>query len=480
MTSYMELLSSLHLGDEVAERDPLLQKAFVATEDYRQVIEDRCDLVTGVKGSGKSAIVITALEDTARSAASRRFLLPAQNMRVGAAIYESDTIPEQASSDEDLYRRLWTVHVIGLVGNFLVHRFETTANVSDLRGALDSVGLLLGHASGEPDEVWRLAVAAILRPGITDPQLNKLLRYLQQALNRLNTNVWVIFDRLDDVYGTRMELEKRLVRGLLQAHIHIANFGPDLKTKLFLRSDLLDRVTLDRGLRNLDKVKRLRLNINAWDLSRLFLARLLQCDEFAKIARIDSPKLLDRYDILKGMAALLPKRSPNTDITAPPQDAYGYLFQRTADGTGRYTPRTTLAYLRLAIHEQRRVCERHNVTEIPQGPILQTPALHRAWVQLSEDRLENYIYAEFPQLRAFIDRLDGGPAAYPDVEAIGRAIMGRAYTAADAGMIVDNLQYCGLLAKGQRRITIAKLYTPALRAKADRNRTPRTDLWRRP
>ena len=466
MTNYKELLDNLHLGEEVAERDPLLQKAFVTTEDYRQVIEDKCDLITGVKGSGKSAIAIRALEDTARGTAPRRFLLPAQNMHIGAAIYESDILPDASPSDEDLYRRLWTIHAIGMVGNFLVHRFETTANVSDLRGALDSMGLLLAHAPGEPEEVWQLAVATILHSTISDPQLNKLLRYIQQALSRLNCTVWVIFDRLDDVYGTRMELEKRLVRGLLQAHIHIANFGPNLKTKLFLRSDLLDRVTLDQGLRNLDKVKRLRLNINAWDLSRLILARLLQCDEFARIARIDGANPLDRQAILRGMAALLPKRSPSTDITAPPQDAYGYLFLRTADASGKYTPRTTLAYLRLAIHEQRRVCERHNLTEISQGSILQTGALHQAWIQLSEDRLQNYIYAEFPQLRAFIERLEGGPSSYPNVDTIGHAIMGRAYTPADANVIVDNLQYCGLLAKGQRKITIAKLYTAALRAKA--------------
>ena len=51
-----ELLAQLDLGSSVAETDQLLEVARVETSAFRDLLNDKVDLVPGTKGSGKSAL----------------------------------------------------------------------------------------------------------------------------------------------------------------------------------------------------------------------------------------------------------------------------------------------------------------------------------------------------------------------------------------------------------------------------------------
>lgn len=52
----LELLKSIHFGERVAEDDSNLADYFVETNIWKQLINDRIDVVYGAKGSGKSAL----------------------------------------------------------------------------------------------------------------------------------------------------------------------------------------------------------------------------------------------------------------------------------------------------------------------------------------------------------------------------------------------------------------------------------------
>ena len=51
-----DLLSALDVGTSVAETDQLLEVARVETSAFRDLLNDRVDLIPGTKGSGKSAL----------------------------------------------------------------------------------------------------------------------------------------------------------------------------------------------------------------------------------------------------------------------------------------------------------------------------------------------------------------------------------------------------------------------------------------
>jgi hypothetical protein len=52
----LELLRQLDLGVSVAEQDNLLEAARIDTSAFADLVEDRVDLISGSKGSGKTAL----------------------------------------------------------------------------------------------------------------------------------------------------------------------------------------------------------------------------------------------------------------------------------------------------------------------------------------------------------------------------------------------------------------------------------------
>jgi hypothetical protein len=164
------------------------------------------------------------------------------------------------------------------------------------------------------------------------------------------------------------------------------------------------------------------------------------------------------------MARVLPKKNDVSEDAAP-QAAYGHLYKCTADGTGRFVPRSVLQYLRLAIAEERRNSDRQGIDEVPDRPILSKKALDSAWYQLSHERLHNYLYAEFSKHRYFIEKLAYGPHTYPSLEALGHVLMGDHYTPTEAEVLAETLQYCGVLFKVHQSYSVALLYRPALTTK---------------
>ena len=50
------ILQDLDLGNSVAEFDTALEKYFVETHIFRQLIRDEADIVAGDKGTGKTAL----------------------------------------------------------------------------------------------------------------------------------------------------------------------------------------------------------------------------------------------------------------------------------------------------------------------------------------------------------------------------------------------------------------------------------------
>jgi hypothetical protein len=454
--TFAELLEDLDLGSEVAERDAALARVFVHTTDYREVINDRCDLVIGNKGGGKSAILLMALD----AGVPGTDLLPAQDAE-GAAVYE-DGLSGSASYSEEQYRDRWALHAASIAVRHLHQRHPDDADTLRLVDEIRSMGIADSDAT--PADLW-MATAGITK--LTTEQTiqgtQRLLRSIKEILRRHGRSLWVLYDRLDDVYDTDLDAERMILRGLLQAHIHIARYGPEFRTKLFLRNDLLDRATQNEGLRNLDKVRTLQLNMNAWDVTRMVARRLLRSKRFAALTRFEPEygDYLSDSDVKRIMALVLPrKRDVGED--AAPQAAYGHLYKCTADGTGRFVPRSVLQYLRLAIAEEARDCDRQGIHEVPERPILSKKALDRAWFQLSYERLHNYLYAEFSRHRYFIEKLASGPHTYPNLQALGGALLADGFNIPDAEMLAETLRYCGVLYKDRQGYSVAHLYRPAL------------------
>ena len=62
---------------------------------------------------------------------------------------------------------------------------------------------------------------------------------LEELLKRTNLSIWLMIDRLDEIFPRRTTLETLALRGLLRC---LRLFSTDLiRVKIFLRDDMLDR-----------------------------------------------------------------------------------------------------------------------------------------------------------------------------------------------------------------------------------------------
>ncbi|WP_157581438.1 P-loop ATPase, Sll1717 family [Phycicoccus sp. Root563] len=459
--TYSELLLSIDLGDEVAEVDPALAESFVRTADFDEFLSGRCDLITGIKGSGKSALLLMG----AKAPPPRVDICHAQPSR-GPVIYETD-VPGQLTGDalEDYYLERWVLHTALTAAYFLLRLGECSAVHAELVRA----GLPTDSQESEV-AIWVSSGRIMRDVNINNIQFaQSLIREIDEQLVRNDRSIWVAYDRLDDVTFAKPQLEQTVLRGLLRAHIYLARVSARLKSKMFLRSDILDRATLGAGLRNLDKVPVLRLNMNAHDMSLLIARRFMRSERFNEILGEESHQHdLGEETLPAVMAHILPKERLNSNNKRRPNflDVYGAYFYDTTDGSGKFAARNVLAYLRLAIVQQRRICEDGRIAHLPHsGPVLSNKALHAAWVQLSENRLHSYVYAEFPSTRNFVERLEYGPYRYGSIRDLGKRFFGDTDSMRETRTVVDMLKYCGVLGESGQSFSVGRVYRPALRCR---------------
>src|SRR5687767_1196989 len=114
----LEVLESASAGAEVAEHELELPRVFIDDiEIYRRLLNDEVDVITGGKGTGKSAIyrMITetrVFDDLHVLAASN----PTGSPEFRALFTGDDS--------EERLRSIWVVYFASLIGNFVVDTYD--------------------------------------------------------------------------------------------------------------------------------------------------------------------------------------------------------------------------------------------------------------------------------------------------------------------------------------------------------------------
>jgi hypothetical protein len=122
------VLKKLDLGNSVAEFDEALRTYFVETEPFRQLVQNRVDVVAGDKGTGKTAIFRILQE-------RHRHLEEMRGIEVIAGFNPSGNPVFQRLTQEQLlteaqYASLWKACALSLVGNWILESFGEDATAS--------------------------------------------------------------------------------------------------------------------------------------------------------------------------------------------------------------------------------------------------------------------------------------------------------------------------------------------------------------
>ena len=137
----LDVLRMVDIGSGVAEFDESLEKYFVETETFRTLVSGRADIISGDKGTGKTALY-RILKDryTTLPELEAVEVVPAFNI-TGSPIFQR--LVEGDPYSEAQYMTLWKAYFLALAGNWLLALYDEsfTDSMFELDALLEKLAL---------------------------------------------------------------------------------------------------------------------------------------------------------------------------------------------------------------------------------------------------------------------------------------------------------------------------------------------------
>ncbi len=421
-----EILQQLDLGNPVAEYDKGLQHYFLVTETFSRLIRDKADMVTGEKGTGKTAIYQYLQQYKSDDPMLANLHIIAGINPSGEPLFRR--FGEEAKLTEGQYVTIWKLYYLSLIGNWIFKNYPKTSarHYSDLEMLLSKIGLLSkDDSAGSVFPRLMTWLRENVRPtsvgmdmtlneygfpvwspkvefGVSESRKNHeregsdqvvishhdAFHLLETVLSELNVQVWVILDRLDESFIGRPDIEIPALRALIRSFMDITAYA-HIRLKLFVRSDLFRKITQD-GFVNLTHVNARKTEI-IWedeDLLDLLCQRL----------RKNNHDLLRSLGVNRmGNATLFRTLFPEKFDPNRNQLTWKWMLSQIRDGNGVKAPRNLIDLCVLSQEEQLRKERRIVRDYIPGISLIDADSIKKASVRLSELRLQDTLLAEYAQ-----------------------------------------------------------------------------------
>lgn len=496
------LLQNLDLGSSVAELDSLLEVARVETSAFTDLLNDRVDLIPGTKGSGKSAlfrIFVNFLPD---------YLIRQQKVVVAHGVQSPGDPVFHAFSDqfekldERSFVSFWCIYLVSLAheqfikGERYAPLLKTAASeISSFVKACQAAKIPEIKARRSLRDIleWALHVVSSWKPRLTyklpddageiqldlfgniktpskkdknniqDESLpkyvNDIRECLENVLKKAELSLWLMVDRLDEIFPRRSELEKLALRGLLRSMRFFSS--ESIRVKIFLRDDMLDQVVCaEDGFTALTHITVRQADTLRWkedQILSMVVKRVFANPNMVSYLTVDSQRLDASAEYRsKAFYKVFP---PTVHRGNKQSETLRWIYNRCSDGRNVVTPRDVLDLLKRATQKQHDDCMAN--IEGESNYIIGPLALQYGLQELSKRKKSTYLQAEFPHLWKYIEKFVGGKTEYS--ERSFKMILGK-----DWKPIIDDLISIGFLSskqkqgKGERVFWIPFLYRHGL------------------
>lgn len=427
------LLSTATFGQRIAEeeRDDL-EHYFVETDQWRRLFAGEIDVVYGAKGSGKSALYSLLVRKTDDLFERDILIVPGENPS-GAPAFEALVVDPPTSERE--FVGLWKTYFLMLVATVLkewaveteeakrVYRALEDADLLEpgtLRARLQRVreyvkrvksieaGVSVDLATGQPTGI----VGRILLGEPDSEQasqgfrsVDSLLHDANAALKELKFSVWVILDRLDVAFAQHEDLEKNALRALFKAYLDMGDLD-QIGIKIFLRSDIWQRIA-EEGFREASHItKTLTITWDEQSLRHLIVRRILRNEQIAAFYGVDSEAV---FANVGQQLSLIGRMFPDQIDAGRNYKTFAWMVNRTTDGSESPVPRELIHLLSATRENQLRRLE-VGESQPPNEEIFDRAAFKDALGDVSEVRLKQTLYAEYPDLKPWVEKLSGEKA----------------------------------------------------------------------
>src|ERR1017187_2178111 len=443
------LLQRLDLGYSIAEEDTLLEAARIETSAFTDLLNYRFNLIPRTKGSGKSALFRIFVDFLPDILLRDRKVVVAHGVQApGDPVFHAFT-EQFAKLSETEFVSFWCIYLVSLAHEHFIKgpRYDAflrrasaeihksliacaKANIPQiqakrsLRDVLERSLHVLGHwrpklkfkppgDSGEFDldlfgsTIENRSATTAEPPEDSFPKyLNEIKQSLEAVLEASQLSLWLMVDRLDEIFPRRSEVEKTALRGLLRAMRYFASAS--IRVKVFLRDDMLEQVVgTSQGFTALTHVTARQADTLRWtddQILALVVKRFSLNKSFAGYLKIDRDAL-DASALYRKVAFGL--IFPPTVFRGKKQSpTIRWICNRCADGRGAVTPRDVLDLLIRAKQRQQDIyaAEPDGTSDYVIGP----GAIQYGFEELSKRKKETYLEAEFPHFWKDIKKFSGG------------------------------------------------------------------------
>jgi hypothetical protein len=240
--------------------------------------------------------------------------------------------------------------------------------------------------------------------------VNEIKEGLEAILDASKLSLWLMVDRLDEIFPRRSDVERTALRGLLRAMRYFSS--TNIRVKVFLRDDMLEEVVrTESGFTALTHVTVRQADTLRWTQDQILamvVKRFCANDTFASYVEINGEQL-DASAAYRSEG--FNKIFPRAVFKGPKQSpTIRWIFNRCADGRGVVTPRDVLDLLLRAKQKQQDL-----YSADPEGRseyIIGPAAIQYGFEELSKRKRETYLQAEFPHLWKEIEKFVGGKTDY--------------------------------------------------------------------
>lgn len=431
MQTVQDLLNSADFGARVAEDEvDALAEYFVETSQWRRVYAGERDVVLGPKGSGKSALYSLVVQKSDELMGRNILVVQAENPE-GDPVFRS--VAADPPTTEDEFEGLWKLYFLSLIGSVLKDWDVQNKSAEVVYSALEAAGLLQGEITlstrlqavreyvkryfnpqsvettvsldptGVPTSVTgkitlREPTSAESQAGFQS--IGTLFGEADHALADLDFTVWVVLDRLDVAFARHEELETNALRALFAAYLDLKKLRR-ASFKIFLRSDIWDRVTEGKKFAEGSHINEEIIEWDSRSLRQLVLRRILRNQDIAQFYDVNPENVYASLDIqIELFARMFPDK---IDVGKNPE-TFDWMLNRTKDGSGRPAPREVIHLLTSLRDKQLRRLELGH--EPPPGQQLFERAVFKeALRDVSNIRLTKTLYAEYPDLKPYVEGL---------------------------------------------------------------------------
>lgn len=462
------IINDLHVGNSVAENDSLLEDARVETPVFNDVMNDKFDIVPGRKGAGKTAIfkIISILSDWLLR--HRQIVILTGVDSAGEPIFNRFK-DEFSKFTEDDFENFWKMYFVSLIYNGFIksQKFEAglrdcedeikkfkadcyQAGIPEIPAVQDKFQIIswimqkFPHVTKVKNTTIHDTANPTLFTNTVEFELGKneekteqerksiYVNYIGDSLTKIlqksGFKIWVILDRLDEVFARYSPTEFNGLRGLLKAYksFDAGQGSGSFRIKIFIRDDIKLFLTDAKIYQKFFSKRNIppfaaathvfskeapTLSWSEEEIQQLILNRFLLSRKLRDYLGITQKyENLDEGAIEKKVKEELRDqsiRSEYWDKIFPKKiqtmDSLKWIFTRLRDSNGVVTPRSVIDMLEAAIN----FLKKENLVAFKdRSEIFNTDSLKQGLDTASRHKLERDIFNEFPKEQENIKKLE--------------------------------------------------------------------------